>query len=344
MLQTSRDVPACPIISARHSLTIFRGGRFTFRLQHPITPVLYEALLFALIGDQFDETERVVGCVLSVRQQEDLISVWVEEEGEAVKSGALRYVHVQYHRWSLSHDSDKRQTGLTMARDKLLTLLSLPATTTCEYRSNKTMLEAAAMKDAPATAGAGGAEANGAGSAVNGGANANGSVGGYGTAPGGEREGQSGQQLPGQQQQQPQHTRRNYHSNYHNHNHHGHGHHSHRERADHDEQGHGQGQGQGQGFGGFRYGRRDRGGSERPEDGPAPAGDEATGANGGNASTGTGSGMGTIGSGVIGSASQPPSARTSRFGQFSHTPLAPGSGAGFAGREARNGWGRSRAE
>jgi hypothetical protein len=30
--------------------------------------------------------------VLSVRQLECLISVWVEEEGEAVKSGALRYV------------------------------------------------------------------------------------------------------------------------------------------------------------------------------------------------------------------------------------------------------------
>ena len=34
----------------------------------------------------------MVGIVLSVRQLECLISIWVEEEGEAVKSGALRYV------------------------------------------------------------------------------------------------------------------------------------------------------------------------------------------------------------------------------------------------------------
>lgn len=66
------------------------GGKFTIRLVHPITPVIYESLLFALIGDQFDEEDRVVGCVLSARQQEDLISVWVEDEGDALRSGALR--------------------------------------------------------------------------------------------------------------------------------------------------------------------------------------------------------------------------------------------------------------
>lgn len=48
--------------------------------------------MFSLIGDQFDESDNVVGCVLSVRQTEDIMSVWVEEEGEAVRSGALRYV------------------------------------------------------------------------------------------------------------------------------------------------------------------------------------------------------------------------------------------------------------
>lgn len=71
-------------------LTFQSGGKFTIRLLHPATPVLYESLLFALIGDQFDEADNVVGCVLSVRQTEDIMSVWVEEEGEGVRSGALR--------------------------------------------------------------------------------------------------------------------------------------------------------------------------------------------------------------------------------------------------------------
>lgn len=66
------------------------GGKFTMRLLHPVTPLLFETLLFALIGDQFDESDAVVGCVLSVRQPEDILSVWVEEEGEGVRTGALR--------------------------------------------------------------------------------------------------------------------------------------------------------------------------------------------------------------------------------------------------------------
>jgi translation initiation factor 4E len=68
----------------------YSGGKFTIRLLHPVTPALFEALLFSLIGDQFDEGDNVVGCVLSVRQTEDILSVWVEEEGETVRSGALR--------------------------------------------------------------------------------------------------------------------------------------------------------------------------------------------------------------------------------------------------------------
>lgn len=73
-------------------LTTNSGGKFTLRLLKPVTPILFESLLFALIGDQFAETDSAVGCVLSVRQAEDILSVWVEEEGEAVKSGALKYV------------------------------------------------------------------------------------------------------------------------------------------------------------------------------------------------------------------------------------------------------------
>ncbi|WWC85575.1 uncharacterized protein L201_000439 [Kwoniella dendrophila CBS 6074] len=92
------------------------GGKFTIRLVHPITPLLFENLLLALVGDQFDETDNVVGCVLSVRQAEDILSVWVEEESDSVRSGALK--------------------------EKILHLLSLPSTTNCEYRANRALLEA----------------------------------------------------------------------------------------------------------------------------------------------------------------------------------------------------------
>ncbi|OWZ68750.1 hypothetical protein AYX15_00478 [Cryptococcus neoformans] len=91
------------------------GGRFTIRLVHPIVPVLYESLLFSLVGDQFDEADNVVGCVLSMRQAEGILSVWVEDEGENVRNGSLRA--------------------------KILSLLNLPPSTTCDYRANRTLLE-----------------------------------------------------------------------------------------------------------------------------------------------------------------------------------------------------------
>lgn len=43
-----------------------------------------------MIGDQFEDSDSVVGCVVSHRNGEDILGVWVEEEGEAVKSGQLR--------------------------------------------------------------------------------------------------------------------------------------------------------------------------------------------------------------------------------------------------------------
>nr|ODN86346.1 hypothetical protein L203_04047 [Cryptococcus depauperatus CBS 7841] len=91
------------------------GGRFTIRLVYPIIPVLYESLLLALIGDQFDESDSVVGCVLSMRQQEGILSVWVEEESGSVRNGSLK--------------------------QKILTFLNLPPTTTCDYRANRALLE-----------------------------------------------------------------------------------------------------------------------------------------------------------------------------------------------------------
>lgn len=100
------------------------GGKFTLRLQHPITPFLYESLLMALVGDQFDESDAVVGLVLSVRQPEDILSLWVEEEGDGVKSGALR--------------------------EKIIRLLSLPPSTTCEYRPFRALLDVAGQPKAQA--------------------------------------------------------------------------------------------------------------------------------------------------------------------------------------------------
>jgi len=67
------------------------GGKWIIRLRKGVADVLWENLVLALIGDQFDEEDRVCGCVLSVRSQEDIISVWHQDEKDAVAKEHIRY-------------------------------------------------------------------------------------------------------------------------------------------------------------------------------------------------------------------------------------------------------------
>jgi len=66
------------------------GGKWIIRLRKGVADVLWENLVLALIGDQFDEEDRVCGCVLSVRSQEDIISVWHQDEKDAVAKEHIR--------------------------------------------------------------------------------------------------------------------------------------------------------------------------------------------------------------------------------------------------------------
>lgn len=55
-----------------------KGAKFTIRLRKGLADRLWEAAVLAAVGDQFEEQDGVVGVVLSVRAQEDVISVWTE--------------------------------------------------------------------------------------------------------------------------------------------------------------------------------------------------------------------------------------------------------------------------
>jgi len=66
------------------------GGKWIIRLRKGVADILWENLVLALIGDQFDEEDRVCGCVLSVRSQEDIISVWHQDEKDAVAKEHIR--------------------------------------------------------------------------------------------------------------------------------------------------------------------------------------------------------------------------------------------------------------
>lgn len=69
-----------------------KGGKWVVRLKKGVADRYWENLMLALIGDQFGEAgEEVCGAVMSVRNGEDIISIWTaSSEGKVLK---IRQVH-----------------------------------------------------------------------------------------------------------------------------------------------------------------------------------------------------------------------------------------------------------
>ncbi|CAK7235380.1 hypothetical protein SBRCBS47491_009274 [Sporothrix bragantina] len=62
-----------------------KGGKWIVRLKKGVADRFWEDLLFAIIGDQFgDASDEVCGAVLSVRNGEDILSVWTRTDGSRV--------------------------------------------------------------------------------------------------------------------------------------------------------------------------------------------------------------------------------------------------------------------
>ena len=61
------------------------GGKWVVRLRKGVADRYWEDLLLAMIGDQFGEaSEEVCGAVLSVRNGEDILSIWARASGQRV--------------------------------------------------------------------------------------------------------------------------------------------------------------------------------------------------------------------------------------------------------------------
>ncbi|KAK1770316.1 IF4E-domain-containing protein [Phialemonium atrogriseum] len=62
-----------------------KGGKWIVRLKKGVADRYWEDLLFAIIGDQFGEaSDEVCGAVLSVRNGEDILSIWARTDGGRV--------------------------------------------------------------------------------------------------------------------------------------------------------------------------------------------------------------------------------------------------------------------
>lgn len=53
-----------------------QGGKWIVRVKKGLASRYWENLVMAIIGDQFDVQDEICGAVLSIRNSEDIISVW----------------------------------------------------------------------------------------------------------------------------------------------------------------------------------------------------------------------------------------------------------------------------
>eukprot|EP00188_Purpureofilum_apyrenoidigerum_P003007 Plantae.Rhodophyta-Purpureofilum_apyrenoidigerum.ctg30525.p1 GENE.Plantae.Rhodophyta-Purpureofilum_apyrenoidigerum.ctg30525~~Plantae.Rhodophyta-Purpureofilum_apyrenoidigerum.ctg30525.p1 ORF type:complete len:211 (-),score=30.98 Plantae.Rhodophyta-Purpureofilum_apyrenoidigerum.ctg30525:78-710(-) len=66
------------------------GGRWTIRLKKGICNQAFEDLAMAFIGEQLDESDIVCGIALSIRFQEDVLSLWTRTSDDTVALENIR--------------------------------------------------------------------------------------------------------------------------------------------------------------------------------------------------------------------------------------------------------------
>jgi translation initiation factor 4E len=76
------------------------GGKWILRLKKGVADRYYEDLILACVGDQFgDEADELCGIVLSMRNGEDVLSIWTRNTGQKV----LKIRYVQSFGFSIRH-------------------------------------------------------------------------------------------------------------------------------------------------------------------------------------------------------------------------------------------------
>ncbi|XP_014047519.1 eukaryotic translation initiation factor 4E type 2 isoform X1 [Salmo salar] len=92
------------------------GGKWIIRLRKGLASRCWENLILAMLGEQFMVGEEICGAVVSVRFQEDIISIWNKTASD--------------------------QATITRIRDTLRRVLNLPPNTIMEYKTHTDSIKA----------------------------------------------------------------------------------------------------------------------------------------------------------------------------------------------------------
>lgn len=107
-----------------------QGGKWILRLKKGVADRIWEDIVLAIIGDQFNDCEnangdedkgkqegtesQICGCTLSVRQNEDILSVWTRETDPKINA---------------------------KIKETIRRVLNLPQNTVMEYKSNNESMQ-----------------------------------------------------------------------------------------------------------------------------------------------------------------------------------------------------------
>lgn len=131
------------------------GGKWIIRLRKGIADRIWEDLVCGVAGDMFDECGRgrlkvdghenekedgeewpeICGCTISVRQSEDIVSIWNRVEADMKVREKIRWVQRRHSPLSESSASSETHDD-ALDRDTIRLVLNLPASTIMEYKSN----------------------------------------------------------------------------------------------------------------------------------------------------------------------------------------------------------------
>lgn len=114
-----------------------KGGKWLVRLKKGVADRYWEALMLALIGDQFhDAGVEICGAVVSVRNGEDIISIWTaSKEGKMIR---IRQVLTQYDDpFSL----ERFLANQSSYRDTFRKILQLPANTKIDWKVHEESIQ-----------------------------------------------------------------------------------------------------------------------------------------------------------------------------------------------------------
>lgn len=67
-----------------------QGGKWTLKLRKGLASYLWEELVLALVGEQFDSASDICGAVMSVRFHDDTISLWNRVADDEVQVNRIR--------------------------------------------------------------------------------------------------------------------------------------------------------------------------------------------------------------------------------------------------------------